>query len=110
MQYKLETLELKQTAIRRVAEALLYPSFCVPLVLLGPPNGDFEVSLRCVGALSEVYALGNKGGVTNEAGFNGSRTYVHVRMNLCKFSGTSNSSLGRHFVFKIIDKHNMKDN
>ena len=77
-----------------VAKMLLYPSFGAPLVLLWSPYGESEdaryihggfsePSRRCYGVRSEVYVLGNIGGVVNEAGFNASRTYVHGPMNLC---------------------------
>lgn len=59
-----------------VTETLLYPSFGAPLLLLCSPYGDSKMAWRCVGDPAEVYALGNIGGVANEAGFNGSRTYV----------------------------------
>ena len=99
MQFKLETPEHQRTAIRSVVEVLLYPSFGAPLVLLWSPYGESEdarhilggsseLSRRCYGARSEVYVLGNIGGVANEAGFNGSRTYVHGRMNLCSYIKT----------------------
>ena len=75
-------------------KVFLCPSFGAPLVLLWSPYGESEdaryihgrssePSRRCHGALTEVYASGNIGGVANEAGFNGSRTCVHGRMNLC---------------------------
>lgn len=78
----------------RKSVVFLYSYFGVPLVLLWSPYGDSEdaryihggsseLSRRCYGARSEVYVLGNIGGVANEAGFNGSRTCVHGRMNLC---------------------------
>lgn len=96
MQFKLETPEHQRTAIQGVVEVLLYPSFGAPLLLLWSPYGESEdaryihggfsePSRRCYGARSEVYVLGNIGGVANEAGFNASRTYVHGRMNLCSF-------------------------
>lgn len=99
MTFKLETPEHQRTAIRNVAEPLFYPSFGAPLVLLWAPYGESEdaryihggfsePSRKCHGALTEVYASGNIGGVANEAGFNGSRTYVHGRMNLCSYIKT----------------------
>lgn len=49
-------------------------------------GGSTDFSRRCHEGVSEVYALGNIGGVANEAGFNGSQTYVHGRMIICPVS------------------------
>ena len=56
MIFKLETPEHQRTAIRNVAEVFLYPSFGAPLVLLWSPYGESELSRRCYGVRSEVYA------------------------------------------------------
>ena len=104
MQFKLETPEQQRTAIGSVVEPLLYPSFGAPLVLLWAPYGESEdaryihggfseLSWRCHGALTEVYALGNIGGVANEAGFNASRTYVQGTMNLCSIYKNDNRNM-----------------
>lgn len=89
-------VSVPMSGCKQASEVFLYPSFGAPLVLLWSPYGEsedaryihggsLESSRRCLGADTEVYALGNIGGVANEAGFNGSRTYVHGRMNLCSF-------------------------
>ena len=107
MLFKLETPEHQLTAIRSEAEVFLYPSFGAPLVFLWSPYGESEdaryihggssePSRRCYGARSEVYVLGNIGGVANEAGFNGLRTYVRGRMNPCSYLGVSYSHLHHH--------------
>jgi hypothetical protein len=54
----------------------LYFSF-VPLVFLWPPYGDWEMSRRSHGGLTEVCASGCIGGMANEVGFVASQTYVH---------------------------------
>ena len=93
-----------------MAEVLLYPSFGAPLVFLWSPYGEPEVSLRCDGDPAEVYALGNMGGVANEADFNGLRTYVHGRTDLCSFSGATNRLLELPDNSNINGKTRMKYN
>lgn len=65
----------------------------VPLPLLWSPYGDSEIC-----------------GVTNEAGFNALRTYVHERTDLCSFSGATDRLLEHPDNSNIKGKTRMKYN
>jgi len=67
-----------------VKEVLFNPSYSGPLVLLWSPYGDSKKARNGFEDGSKWYVVsGDVCSSVNEAGFVGSRTYVHEAMNLC---------------------------
>lgn len=67
-----------------VEEMLFNPSYSGPLVLLWSPYGDSKKARNGFEEGSKWYVVsGDVCSSVNEAGFVGSRTYVHEAMNLC---------------------------
>lgn len=64
----------QRTAIQRVVEVFLYPSFGAPLVPLWSPYGDSEMTRNRFEDSSKWCATGNIGLSVNKAGFGGQRT------------------------------------
>lgn len=96
MIFKLEIVDYQRTLIQSVVEVFLYPSFRAPLELLWSLYGDSELTRSCDGDLremsrishgdlTEVCASGNVCSSAHEAGFVGSRIYVHKTKNPCSF-------------------------